>query len=153
MFHQAQQQRLTTSQQTVVRVGERKQWQKGKSRPATGAVTAPYLNPAVMFIVRLLATASMTDDRIAVANGTAPQDNPGAPLVPIGFDLARRDRKWDKLNRSQTGLCSSMDLPRPEPKAEPRPPSEENPNWKIIILRLYEAFLSSDSPDWPVKSL
>jgi hypothetical protein len=147
MFHQAQQQRLTTSQQTVVRVGEREQWQKGKSRPATGAVTAPYLNPAVMFIVRLLATASMTDDRIAVANGTAPQDNPGAPLVPIGFDLARRDRKWDKLNRSQTGLCSSMDLPRPEPKAEPRPPSEENPNWKIIILRLYEAFLSSDSPD------
>ena len=136
-----------------MRVGERKQWQKGKSRPATGTVAAPYLNPAVMFIVRLLETASMTDDRIAVANGTAPQDNPGAPLVPIGFDLARRDRKWDKLNRSQTGLCSSMDLPRPEPKAEPRPPSEENPNWKIIILRLYEAFLSSDSPDWPVKSL
>jgi hypothetical protein len=93
MFHQAPQQRLTTSQQTVVCVGERKQWQKSKSCPATRAVTAPNLNPAVMFIVRLLATAPMTDDRILVANGTSPQDNVGAPFVPIGLDLARRGRK------------------------------------------------------------
>jgi hypothetical protein len=83
-----------------VRVGERKQWQKGKSRPATGAVTAPDLNPAVMFIVCLLATTSMTVDRIAVANGTSPQDNLCAARVPIGFNLARRAGKWDKLNRS-----------------------------------------------------
>jgi len=74
-------------------VGKRKQWQEGKSRLAAGAVTAPDLNPAVMFIVRLLATASMTDDRIVAANGTSPQDNVGAPFVPIGLDLARRSGK------------------------------------------------------------
>src|ERR1700687_4589071 len=74
----------------------RKQWQKGKSRPATVAVTAPDLNPAVMFIVRLLATASVTDDRIVAAIRASPQDSLGAPFVPIDFDLARRDGKWDK---------------------------------------------------------
>ena len=95
-LHKAPQQRLTTSQQTVVRVRERKQWQKGKSRPATRAVTAPDLNPAVMFIVRLLATASVTDDRIVAAIRASPQDILGAPFVPIDFDLARRDGKWDK---------------------------------------------------------
>jgi len=120
MLHKAPPERLTTSQQTVVRVGERKQWQKGKSLLATGAITALDLNPVVMFIVRLLAAASVTDDRIGTAKRTSPQDHIGAPLVPIAFDLARRDGKWDKYNRSQTGLCSGVDLPRPEPEAEPR---------------------------------
>ena len=79
-----------------MRVGERKQRQKGKSLLATGAVTAPDLNPAVMLVVRLLLATPVTDDRIGTAKGTSPWDNVGAPLVPIAFDLARRSGKWDK---------------------------------------------------------
>jgi hypothetical protein len=47
----------------------------------------------VMLIVRLLAAAPMTNDRIGVAKGTSPRDHIGVPLVPIAFDLARRSGK------------------------------------------------------------
>jgi uncharacterized protein YaeQ len=40
--------------------------------------------PVVMLIVRLLAAASMTDDRIAFTSGASPQDDFGAARGPIG---------------------------------------------------------------------
>jgi len=53
-----------------------------------------------MLIVRLLAAASMADDRIALTNGAAPEDGPGKVSGPDGFELVRRGGKWDKKNRS-----------------------------------------------------
>ena len=128
VLHKAPPQCLTARQQTVMRVRERKQRQEGEGLPATGAATAPDPDPIVMFIVRLLAAASMADDRIAFTSGASPQDDFGAARRPIGFELVRRDGKWDKQNRSSSGLCpSGVDLPRSEPEAELLPPEAKNP--------------------------
>jgi len=99
VFHKAPPQCLTARQQTVVRVRERKARQEGEGLPTTGATAALDVNPVVMLIVRLLAAASMADDRIAFTCGASPQDDFGAACGPIGFELVRRDGKWDKQNR------------------------------------------------------
>ena len=109
---------LTTSQQAVARVRERKPRQEGEGLPPTGAATATDANPVVMRIVHLLAAASVTDDRIAFTNRTLPQNDPGTACGPIGFELVRRNGKWDKENRSSWELCQGVDLPRSEPEAE-----------------------------------
>ena len=109
---------LTTSQQAVARVRERKPRQEGEGLSATGAATATDANPVVMRVVRLLAAASVTDDRIALTNGASPQNGLGTACGPIGFELVRRDGKWDKENRSSLELCPGVDLPRSEPEAE-----------------------------------
>jgi hypothetical protein len=72
-----------------------------------------------MFIVRLLAAASVADDGIAFTHRASPQHDLGAPFRPIAFELARRAGKWDKENRGSWGLCLGVDLPRSEPEAEP----------------------------------
>ena len=72
-----------------------------------------------MFIVRLLATATVPDNRIAFTNWAAPQQNVLAVASPIGFELAWRSRKWDKKNRGSWGLCPGVDPPRSEPEAGP----------------------------------
>jgi len=46
-----------------------------------------------MLVVRLLAAASMADDRIARTNRASPQDDFGAVRRPIRFELVRRDGK------------------------------------------------------------
>jgi hypothetical protein len=53
-----------------------------------------------MLIVRLLAAASVADDRIAFASGTSPQNDLGTARRPIRFELVRSGRKWDKKNRT-----------------------------------------------------
>ena len=133
MLHQAPPQCLTARQQTVVRVRERKTREKGEGSPTTGAATATDINPVVMFIVRLLAAASVADDRITFTSGTSPQDDLRAARGPIRFELARRCGKWDKKNRSSLELCPGVDLPRSEPEAELLPP-ETKSNWKRITL-------------------
>ena len=128
MLHKAPPQCLTANQQTVMGVRERKQRKKGEGLRAPGAAAAADPDPVVVFIVRLLAAASMADDRIAFTNGAAPQDDFGTARSPIGFELVRRDEKWDKKNRSSSGLCSSgVDLPRSGPEAELLPPEAKNP--------------------------
>jgi hypothetical protein len=128
VLHKAPPQCLTTRQQTVMRVRERKQREEGEGLPATGAATAPDANPVVMLVVGLLAAASMADDRILFASGASPQDDFGAARGPIGFELVQRDVKWDKQNRRSLGLCSSgADLPRSQPEVEPLPPETKNP--------------------------
>jgi hypothetical protein len=72
----------------------------------------------VILIVRLLAPASVTDDRIPFTNGASPQNGLGTAGGPIGFELVRRDEKWDKENRSSWELHPGVDLPRSEPEAE-----------------------------------
>jgi hypothetical protein len=119
VLHKLSPERLTASQQTVVRVGERKQGKEGEGLAATVAKAAPDPNPVVMFIVRLLAAASVTDDRIAFANRASPHKDLLAVASPIGFELVRRGAKWDKKNRGEWGLYPGVDPPRSEPEAEP----------------------------------
>jgi hypothetical protein len=93
-----------------------------------------------MFIMRLLATASVADDRITFTSGTSPQNNLGATRGPIRFDLVRRRGKWDKQNRTSLELCPRLDLPRSEPEAELLPPEtkiqpEENNPSRLLLLR------------------
>jgi hypothetical protein len=61
VLHKAPPQGLTARQQTVVRIRRRKKREKGEGFPATGAATAMDVNPVVVFIVRLLAAASVAD--------------------------------------------------------------------------------------------
>jgi hypothetical protein len=104
-------------------VRERKQWKKSEGLPATSAATPTNPDPVVMLVVRLLAAASMADDGIAFASRAPPQDDIGTIRRPIRFELVRRHGKWDKQNRSSSGLCpSGVDLPRSEPEAELLPP-------------------------------
>jgi hypothetical protein len=81
-------------------VGEREQGKQGESLSTTLAKAASDPNPVVMLVVRLLAPASVTDDGIAFANRAPPQHDLLAVASPIGFELVRRSRKWDKKNRS-----------------------------------------------------
>ena len=128
MLHQAPPQCLTARQQTVMSVGERKQREEGEGLPATTAATAPNPDPVVVCIVRLLAATSVANDQIASTKRASPQDNFGAACRPIGFELVWRDGKWDKQNRTSSGLCpSGVDLPRSEPEAELLPPEQKNP--------------------------
>src|SRR5260370_11511853 len=74
VLHKAPPQRPTASQQAVMRVGKRKPRQEGEGLSTTGAATATDANPVVVFIVRLLAAASMADARIAFPSRGAPPD-------------------------------------------------------------------------------
>jgi hypothetical protein len=80
-------------------VREREQGKQGESLPTTLAEAAPDPNPVVVFIVRLLAPTTVTDDGIAFTNRAPPQQDLLAIARPIGFDLVWRGRKWDKKNR------------------------------------------------------
>jgi hypothetical protein len=103
-------QRLTASQQAIVGIREGKPRQEGKGLRAIGTATAPDSNPIVTFIVRLLAAATVADDRIAFTHGASAQDGLAAVSGPIGFVLVERCGKWDKKDRSSSGLCSGSDL-------------------------------------------
>ena len=110
-----------------MRVRKRKQRQEGEGFPTTGAATATDANPIVMLIVRLLAAASVADDRIMFTSGASPQNDLGAARGPIRFELVRRDGKWDKQNRSVIGaLPSGVDPPRSQPEAELLPPETKS---------------------------
>jgi hypothetical protein len=100
-------------------VREREQGKQGESLPTTLAEAAPDRNPVVMSVVRLLATATVANDRIPFANRASPQHDPLAVASPVGFQLVWRGRKWGKENRSSWGLPPGVDLPRSEPEAEP----------------------------------
>ncbi len=93
-------QRLAASQQAVVGVRQREQGKQGEGLSTTLAKAASDPNPVVVFIVRLLAPTTVTDDGIAFANRTSPQQDLLAIACPIGFDLVWWDRKWDKENRT-----------------------------------------------------
>jgi len=112
-------QRLAASQQAVVGVRQREQGKQGEGLSTALAKAASDPNPVVVFIVRLLAPPTVTDDGIAFTNRAPPQHDLLAIARPIGFDLVWRGRKWDKKNRSSWGLPHGVDPPRSEPEAEP----------------------------------
>jgi hypothetical protein len=124
-----------------VRVRERKQRQEGEGPLATGTATAPNANPIVMLIMRLLAAASVTDDRVNFTRWASPQDNLGAARGPIRFELVQRSAKWDKQNRTSWSSAPGIDPSRSEPEAELLPPEtkiqlkENNPS-RLQLLRV-----------------
>jgi hypothetical protein len=89
-----------------------------------------------MFIMRLLATASVADDRITFTSRTSPQNNLGATHGPIRFELVRRRGKWDKQNRTSLELCPGLtcqDLSRKRSSFL----LKQKSNWKRIQLLGY----------------
>ncbi len=73
-----------------------------------------------MFIVGLLAATTVTDDGIAFANRASPLDDLVAVPGPVSMQLVQRRGKWDKKNRSPSGLCSGIDLAKdPSRKRSP----------------------------------
>ena len=91
--------RLSASQQAVMRIRERKQREKGEGPPANLANPASDSNPVMVFIVRLLMAAAVTDNGIAFTNGASAQQDSITIASPIAFDLVWLNRKWDKNNR------------------------------------------------------
>jgi hypothetical protein len=82
------------------------------------AATTTDPDPIMMLIVRLLAAVSVANDRIAFTSGAFPQDDLVAISGPVGFELVRRGKKWDKENRSTSELCPGVDPSRSESEAE-----------------------------------
>jgi hypothetical protein len=131
VLHQAPPQCLTARQQTVVCVRERQTREKSEGSPTTGAATATDTNPVMMFIVRLLAAASVADDRIHFTCRTSSQNN--LARRPIRFELVRRCGKWDKQNRTLLELCPGLtcqDLSRKRSSFL----LKQKSNWKRITL-------------------
>jgi hypothetical protein len=87
-----------------------------------------------MLIVGLLAAVSVANDRIAFAKRASPQDDLVAIFGPVGFQLVRRDGKWDKENRSPSGLCSGIDLAKDLSRERSPFLLKKNSNWKRITL-------------------
>jgi hypothetical protein len=149
LLYKAPPQCLTANQHAVLSVRERKQRQEGEGLSASGTATAPNPDPIVVFIMRLLAAASVADDRIALTNRASPQDDLGAARSPIRFELAQRNAKWDKHNRSSSGLCPPA-LTRQD-RSRKRSPFllKQKSNWKRIQLVGY-AYLGCVSKNWPL---
>jgi hypothetical protein len=91
--------RLSASQQAVMRIRDREQREEGECPPANLANPASDLNPVVVFIVRLLMAAAVSDNGIAFTNRASAQQDFIAIASPVAFDLVGCGRKWDKDNR------------------------------------------------------
>jgi hypothetical protein len=62
-----------------------------------------------MFIVSLLAAATMPDYRRAFTNRATTQNDFGASCGPIDSQIVLVGGKWDNKNRGNGGLCSERD--------------------------------------------
>jgi hypothetical protein len=71
VLYKATQQCLTARQQAVVRVGQRKHWQKGEGLSAPDPAATANPDPIVMLFVRLLPPSPMTNNRILFTNRAA----------------------------------------------------------------------------------
>jgi hypothetical protein len=99
---------LKARHHTVVRVRERKPREEGEGPLATGTATTTNVNPIVMLIMRLLAAASVADDRVNFTRRASPQNNLGAARGPIRFELVQRSAKWDKQNRTSWSSAPAL---------------------------------------------
>ncbi len=86
-------QRLAACDQAVMAVGRREWRQEGKRLSASAAETAANPDPIMVFIMRLFAAATVTDDGILLTNRAPAQDDFRARLGPIGFEVALGRRK------------------------------------------------------------
>jgi hypothetical protein len=92
-FDKVAPQRFTAGDQAVMGVGKGKHGQEGNRLFARSANTAPNRDPVMVFVMRLLLPAAMTNDRILRANRAPANDSFRASLRPIGFQLALRRGK------------------------------------------------------------
>ena len=69
-------------------VGWREWRQEGKRLSASVADTAANPDPIMLFIMSLLATATVTDDGILLTNRAPAQNDIRTRLGPIGFEVA-----------------------------------------------------------------
>ncbi len=74
-------------------VGRREWRQEGKRLSASAAETAANPDPIMVFIMRLFAAATVTDDGILLTNRAPAQDDFRARLGPNGFEVALGRRK------------------------------------------------------------
>ena len=93
--------------------------------------------------------SSVADDRIALTNRASPQDDFGAARGPIRLDLVRRDAKWDKQNRSASGLCPPALTCQDRSRKRSPFLLKQKSNWKRIQLVGY-GYLGCDSKNWLV---
>jgi hypothetical protein len=125
-------QRMTTCDQAVMAVGRREWRQESKRLSASVANPAANPDPIMLFIMSLLASATVTDDGILLTDWTPAQDDFRARLGPIGFEVALGRRKWDKQYRDRGGPARDVGLSQdPNSRAGSSPP-EKNPDWKRI---------------------
>jgi hypothetical protein len=103
-------QRLTAGDQAVMRVRERKPRQEGDRLAARLADTSPDRNPVMIFIMSLLATPTMANDRVQQTNWALADEPFSACLRPIGWQVALRSGKWDKDNRGKWDSAPGADL-------------------------------------------
>ena len=107
-------------------IWQREHRQEGKGLSTSVTATASDPNPIVMFIVSLLAAATMPDDRLALANRALPQDDLGASSVPIDSQIVPAGGKWDNKNRGNGALPGSVTCQvSSTPKRSPSPPQGE----------------------------
>ena len=132
-------------------IRKRKQRKESECHPAVGAAATPNPDPAVMLVVRLLATTPVPNDRIALTDRTKAYDDLVAVVGPAGSKLLQPGRHWDKEDRYLKGASlSDVDPPRSQPAA------------KLLLLKkiqLKENIASYCQPRsrgsvyWPVISL
>src|SRR6266576_1210575 len=89
-------------------VGKRKHRQERNRYLARSAKTAPNRDPVMVFVMSLLLSPAVTNDRILRANRAPANDYRRASFRPIGIQLALRRGNWDKDNRAN-GLCPWAD--------------------------------------------
>jgi len=83
-------QRLTASDQAVMRVRERKPRQEGNRLPARLADASPDRNPVMIFIMSLFAAPTMANDRVQQTNWALADEPFCFCLRPIGWRVALR---------------------------------------------------------------
>ena len=88
-----------------MRIGQRKHRQKGEGLAAASASAAADSNPVVMLVVRLLAPAPVTNDRVPLTNRTMAYDDLVAVFGPANRKLFQRDRHWDEEDRYLKGFA------------------------------------------------
>ena len=113
-------QRIAASQQTVVRIREREWRQEGEGLATKAADTPPDFDPAVLFIVSLLAAATVPDDRIPLASRTMAKNHFGTTRCPVIFQVDLLGRKWDTESRSNRGSAQVLTCQDLSPKRSPR---------------------------------
>jgi len=86
-----------------------------------------------MFIVSLLASAAVANDRVAITNRASSQYDGGPFCGPGSCRVALPIGKWDKENRSNGDSARVATCPDLKPKAESSPPVK-NLDWKRITL-------------------
>jgi hypothetical protein len=98
---------LAAGKQTEVGVRKRKQRKEGERLSAVGAAATPNPDPVVMLVVRLLATMTVPNNRIALTNRTQAYDDLVAVVGPAHSKLRQPGRHWDKEDRYLKGASPS----------------------------------------------